>query len=181
MATKENKGAENAENKGAENKGAKVNVWVDDSNAVTLSDGQERRYWSVEAGSVIAGDVLDLVSMMDEEEGRERQYLLIETTRPCEVKEARNPQAFTVEAGSFVYVNVRHDLAALLNYTGGSHIPRVQIQATDKVSIGGGKSVWRFRYTVKPSGRRKLPLSRALPPTVGRPGDETPPDSDIPF
>jgi hypothetical protein len=135
--------------------------WVD---AGTVNvDG----WWKPSVGSIVAGQLIKRLTIADQNNGMSRDVVLIRLSHDT-TDAMINQNEVMLRKGQIIGVGVRYDLQEMLEYV--EHQGYAWVKATEKISIGGGKSKWNFE--AKYRGKRSAP-----PQAMAQSGDT----DDIPF
>lgn len=122
--------------------------------------GDERMYWLKEEGSVIQGIAIG-TSSFEDERGDTRLFVkcqLTEETIGVGSKTGETGGApMRCGKGDIVFIGMTHGLMDLYSeVTESRRLLEVAVKAKKKVAIGGGQTVWRYAYAVKPTKQMKI-------------------------
>ena len=136
-------------------------------------------WWSPKEGDAIEGRVVGAIKVKNSKGGGYRDVVLIKVageTASCVTGSGKDVEPVTLKEGQIAAVGIKHKNRELLDYV--EKKGWVACQAIEKISIGGGQTMWQFRVWGDPGDKvpwvDRSPASTATDPTGGDSNDDLP-------
>lgn len=110
-------------------------------------------WFKPEEGATIMGKLVGYIQIADKKKKEARDVAIIELAEDCEFCVVDKKKT-TLKKGQCVGVGLRAKISGVVLYKFGSGI---YIEATEKIDIGGGQTMWKFEWKGKGEKHEKKP------------------------
>ncbi len=121
-------------------------------------------------GQIVQGKIVGRIVI--EDDNGDRDVVIVKVRQPVKAQDPEDKdKTIELKLGDCIGVGIRYNLRGLLEYV--EHRGEVKFQATEKVNLKGGRTMWKFRY----AGKGK----KSAPPAPAKTGEPKSEGGELPF